>query len=415
MPELKDREHFIPLRKQELIDHLCGDAGLTPEDADGFRRLSRMVSAVTHFEFHQRLEELKTAYAPFDPDPDTRPLERPRAEEREQRLNRLFRDFAWLMDRANFVHLSRNDLEPYLGASNEWGLRLDVDFSCFERLAIFARGDTALTRTRRRYWLRTETVTVPVFRRLVLILKLRAHRRLSDLTDTDSVYIKFFKDIPKIDLSMLLPGARAHMGLVDRGKVTFPLLTGFGLIVYKILYPLLAGIQEVIHQLFDASWNPTLAFWGVVSGFLGYGYRSYYGYTDTKRRYRLAMTHNLYFQNLDNNRGVLVRLLDEAEEQECREALLAYFFLWRQAGPQGWTPAELDERVEGYLRDTAGVTVDFETAEALDKLEGLGLVRRSGGRCRAVPLAGALEALGRTWDCCIPHNGAAAPSRPVSA
>ncbi|HJT78620.1 MAG TPA: hypothetical protein VJ739_15560, partial [Gemmataceae bacterium] len=127
MADLKDREHFIPLRKQELIDLLCNAEGLAPRDADSFRELGRLVSAVLHFEFHQKLEELKSAYAPFDPDPDTRPLQRLGAEAREQQLNLLFRDFAWLMDRANFTHLCRSDLEPFLAAHSEWGLRLDVD------------------------------------------------------------------------------------------------------------------------------------------------------------------------------------------------------------------------------------------------------------------------------------------------
>ena len=63
---------------------------------------------------------------------------------------------------------------------------------------------------------------------------------------------------------------------------------------------------------------------------VGYGMRSFYGYLQTKQKYQLNLTESLYYQNLDNNAGVLTRLLDEAEEQENREAALAYFFLWRQ-------------------------------------------------------------------------------------
>ncbi len=58
----------------------------------------------------------------------------------------------------------------------------------------------------------------------------------------------------------------------------------------------------------------------------GYGVRSFYGYLQTKQKYQLNLTESLYYQNLDNNAGVISRLLDEAEEQENREAVLAYTF-----------------------------------------------------------------------------------------
>ena len=74
------------------------------------------------------------------------------------------------------------------------------------------------------------------------------------------------------------------------------------------------------------------------------------------------------------------RLLDEAEEQVNREVMLAYFFLWREAPAEGWTPDELDRRVEQFLRDEAEAAIDFEVADALDKLR----------RFQIVPIASAL-------------------------
>jgi hypothetical protein len=125
----------------------------------------------------------------------------------------LFSDFAWLLEQASFKHLSREDLEPCHKAASDWGIRMDVDFSAFERIAIFARGDVQQKRTRRRFWngYRLESTMVPVFQRLVLILKLRPHKRLVGDVDAESVYLKVFKDIPKLDLHMLLPGARVLM------------------------------------------------------------------------------------------------------------------------------------------------------------------------------------------------------------
>jgi hypothetical protein len=400
MAEYKDRVHFIPLRTQDLIDLLCGDRTSTAQEAEDFRQFSRLVAAIYHFEFHQKLEELKAAYAPFDPDADTRPLARLSADDKRARLNLLFRDFAWLMDRANFKHLCTEDIEPYLNTASDWGVRMDVDFSCFERLAIFARGDVVQKRTRRRLrnLYRLESTTVPVFQRLVLILKLRPHKRLTKDVDTESVYLKIFKDIPKLDLNMLLPGARVLMTALDRGQISFPLLTGFGMILYKALLPVLGFARWVGGTLFDAGGSPSLAFWGLASGALGYGYRSYYGYQQTRLRYRFTLTQSLYYQNLDNNAGVLHRLMDEAEEQECREALLAYFFLRHGSADRGWTGADLDDAIEAYLEQHAQVRVDFAIKDALAKLERLHIVHRDGERYQAEPLGRALEILDTTWD-----------------
>jgi hypothetical protein len=417
MAEYRDREHFIPLRKQELIDLLCSDDGLRAEGAEEFRQFCRLLSATYHFEYHQKLEALKNAYAPFDPDRDTRPLGRLNGEEKQRRLNKLFSDFAWLMERANFKHLCSHDLEPYQRTASDWGVRMDVDFSCFERLAIFARGDVEQKRTRRRLrnWYRLESTMVPVFQRLVIILKLRPHHRLSSKADTESVYLKIFKDIPKLDLNMLLPGARVLMTYLDRSQISLPLLTGIGLVLYKLAFPFLLVGTKVFEAFVGAGGSPSLAFWGLASGTLGYGYRSYYGYQQTKQRYRLTLTESLYYQNLDNNGGVLVRLLDEAEEQEFREALLAYFFLWRRAGERGWTSAELDDAIEAYLEQWAGVKVDFEIGDAIRKLEELRIVEKLGDRYRARPLDRALQVLDAAWDNCFRYNNPDVGQAPLSA
>ena len=41
------------------------------------------------------------------------------------------------------------------------------------------------------------------------------------------------------------------------------------------------------------------------------------------------MIRSLYYQTLANNASVLTRLVDTAEDEEYKETLLAYFFLWR--------------------------------------------------------------------------------------
>jgi hypothetical protein len=142
-----------------------------------------------------------------------------------------------------------------------------------------------------------------------------------------------------------------------------------------------------------------LAFVGLLVGTFGYALKSFLGYLRTQQKYQLNLTRSLYYQNLDNNAGVLFRLVDEAEEQECREIMLAYFVLWQRAGEQGWPADRLDRQIERLLFEAAQLDVDFEIGDALEKLVRLGLAERfEGEKVRAVPMREALTRLNRSWD-----------------
>jgi hypothetical protein len=385
MGEWEGLPHFIPLARSELIDLVCADAALTDEGREQLRALADATALACHLEYHHRLVELKRAYAPFDPDTDAVTVLSIPAAQRQQRLNDLYSDFGWLLERAHFRHLGREDIEPALDSPSDWGIRMDVDFSVFEHLAIFARGHAVQTRKRQRWLSQPEEVEVPVWRRLVVILRLRPHPRLGGPADTDNVYLKIFKDIPKLDVMMLLPGARVRLSTGDRSRIGLPLVSGLGLACYKILGDLGWAIEKAL-----TSEN---AIWALAVGGIGYGYRSFYGYQQTRQRYHLALAQSLYFQNLDSNAGVLTRLLDEAEEQDSLLGLLAYFCLLRFAEAEGWSAADLDASVELYLDRYADVSFVCPAGAALAQLRKLGLVEEAACRCRAVPLPRALEAL----------------------
>ena len=45
--------------------------------------------------------------------------------------------------------------------------------------------------------------------------------------------------------------------------------------------------------------------------------------------YQKQLTDNIYFRNVNNNAGIFDYIIGAAEEQECKEAFLAYYFLQR--------------------------------------------------------------------------------------
>jgi hypothetical protein len=142
----------------------------------------------------------------------------------------------------------------------------------------------------------------------------------------------------------------------------------------------------------------SLASLSLAAAFCGYAYRSFHNYIAKRQTYILQLIRSLYFKALDSNTGVLMRLLDEAEEQQCREAFLAYFCLSRFAPPEGWTAEQLDDYVEMYLEGTAGLKVDFDVGAALMKLEQMRVVEKENGHYRALTPDKAVDILHWTWD-----------------
>jgi hypothetical protein len=369
-------EHFIPLRKSELTARLVADPELSEIERSSVARLFDRLATALHAEFYRRLDSLKNLYAPFDPDLATAKLPSEMHPTGRERLRKLFDEFDELAERANFRALTLKDLNDALSTCSRWGLNLEVDIEAFERLEIYARGDVLGKRQQRRLrnWMRVEQVDVPIYERLIVMFRLARASKIRRQLDADSVFIKLFKDIPKLDLDMLLPATNVRMTLVDRLKILLPTMSGLGIAVWKILQGALMAAFAGIYGL--------LALLGLVGGTIGYGIRSFYGYLNTKNKYQLSLTESLYYQNLDNNAGVFFRLLDDAEEQENCEAMLGYFFLWRRGGASGLTADELDRQVESFLQGLAGRTVDFEVTDALAKLERFGMLEKTNDRYR---------------------------------
>ncbi len=391
-PEPEPAEPFIPLTFRDLLDAFCVPASEEPGRPAAFREVCRLLELRFRLEYDELLERLEGTYGPFDPDRDTVMLRSETARQRDDKLNHLFSELSWLMGRAHFRHLSRDEIEPDFGRASHWGLDMDVDFRLFERLAIFVRGECDQTRTRRhrwRLWKRVD-VDVPVYRRVVMLLKFRPHPRLGSKVDPEKVYLQLFKDIPKLDLKMLLPGARVRLNRVDRSKMGFSLITGLGLTLWHILEQLAGNIVDILF-----SPHPWAA-WGLATGTLGYGVRSYYGYQQTRQRYALSLTQLLYFQNLDTNAGVLYRVIREAQEQECRQATLAYHVL-RHNAADGVKAEDVSKIGIEQLRQRTGLRVSFRARSALENLLRTGIASFREGRFFPVPDQRVKDALYTAW------------------
>lgn len=390
-------EPYIPLRLPDLVELLSSEAGtpqfeaLLPEQRVEFLQFADAMAERVHAGFHSMLDHLTDAYAPFDPDSDTLRLRCQTLEEKTAALEQLFTTFTVLLERAGFHHMSREEVESTMQGSSYWGIEMDVCWDVFDRAEVFYRGAGVGWRSRRPWWrfFRLQEIQVPTFKRVVVILRQKEHKRLGKNPDTDSVFLKLFKDIPQMDIEMLLPGTRLRMPKFERGKLGGTIFTTFVYTLYKLLTTVsLGGILS----------GSVFALFSPLALLLGYGYKTVYSFQVSRKTYTLQLTQSLYYQGLDTNAGVLHRLFHDAGEQEVRQVLLVYYFLWRFAGPTGWTAEELDAGIEADLKKRINERIELRPRDALTRLERLKIVKRIGERYVAVPLREAKELLAKPYE-----------------
>jgi hypothetical protein len=128
----------------------------------------------------------------------------------------------------------------------------------------------------------------------------------------------------------------------------------------------------------------------------GFAMRQWLKYQHRSLKYHMELTENIYYRNINNNAGIFDYIIGTAEDQECKEALLAYHFI--RIAPSPPTAAELAGQIEAWLSKSFGVNLDFEIANSLATLERFGLLRREGERLFVSPIDGAIAQLHRVWN-----------------
>jgi hypothetical protein len=395
-------DHYIPLRPADLVRLLGDEPSVTIFEREQFQRLCQLVGARIHHEYHSRLEELKAAYGPFNPDDDAARQAVFNDDDEQTCSHKLFGAFDEILARANYRRLTREEIELAIRSPSHAGLRLHIDLNLFERLEVYVRGRCKLPANERHWqmavsWLgrffgevsAKAPATISAYRRLAIIFRLRQGSSLTDPLDARAVVLKLFKDIPQDDIEKLLPGASVKMGLFEQAQIVVPTLSGIGLTLFKLLKGAAAVAFAGVYGL--------IAFLGLISGAIGYGVKSFFSYLRTREKHQLCLTRHLYYQNLDNNAGVIYHLLNEAEEQEFREIILAWWLLWR-GGLAGASAEQIDRVAEAWLKARCAIDADFEVSDALAKLCRLQLAKQSTGRWRAVTIEEALKSLDDAWD-----------------
>jgi len=387
------REHYIPLKTQELIAHLVAVRRDKGSGSEALERLFRQFVSLIHQQYRRHHEQLVLLYHDFDPDVDVMPA--PVAlptfgsgQERDLACRRLFSEVSNSLEYANYRRLKPLEIQQALNVASYWGVRLKIRFSSFRRLEVYGRGDIIAKRSKRDWYrlFRVHEVDVPIYQRLVVVFRTKELQNLPESLDPDCVHVRMFKNIPKLDVDMMLPGSQIKMTWMDTGKIGVPTLWGLMMLASKIAKSI--GLLAFLGAVkFFGSFVFVIA---IVIASLFYGVKSVFSYTTTKRRYQLNVARNLYYQNLDNNLGALLRIVEESEQQESCEAILAYFVL-NNSTTEHMSSEQIDYEAERILHAITGIEIDFDVADAMRDLAGMGIVRMTSDGWIATDLEEAIE------------------------
>jgi len=401
-------ERFIPISLNRIIADLLSSTLLPKQQQQLFEQFHKSFVALFHAQAHAQLLHLKHVYRPFNPD---REVLIPKASEPIEQLTQLKKELLTVLNNANFEKLSEENLNEALNKISPRGVKVSVNFEEFVEVGLFYRGSATRTefhRNWKKFQFKKLPVEMPIYRRLFVMLhpknkqqwiehlmssekinRQKAEKKANDAIEDlgingekDVVYLKLFKDIPSADLEMLFPNTKIQMRLFD--KIKLSILGGGGTA---------GGVMATITKL-SAAIDPMSAIIAVGS-LLGVIWRQIAKVFSQRAKYSAALTKNLYFYSLDNNMGALTYLVDSAEVEECKEALLAYFFLLVNGES---SRADLDKRIESYLFNQYAIPMDFEIADGLEKLQNVGLLKHSNQLISVLPLSEANDNLKQLWN-----------------
>ena len=416
------RDQFIPMRKADILKGLL-DGGTLPdlEQQEKFRQLCRLLGSIFHYEYFEQLERLRGDYFYFNPQLDMQTRFEPMV------LDDAYADLTDALTKvlkgANFVALSEREIEEAHRQRPFLRVNVKAPVQDFRDVRFFRRGrHKARMPLRRWFGLYRKSIDVEVFDDVVLLVAMKPMsamkhkwelRRMSERgIRPGAVFIKYFRNIRHMDLATLFPNVRVVMSRLDRLMLWIPAVVLGTPLVMKVVSTI--SVLIIVLGFYFGLWaavdqqqfNGALAAAGALTALIGFLMTQWVKYERRSLKYQKQITDNVYFHNINNNAGIFDYIIGAAEEQECKEAFLAYYFLLTAKTPPD--QAVLDAQVEDWLKKNFGLDIDFEVDDALAKLERLGVLQRHADKLSVLGLDEALARLDHRWDNFFTFNRAVA-------
>ncbi|KAL5467607.1 hypothetical protein EMCRGX_G031864 [Ephydatia muelleri] len=391
--ERKRKERFIPVARRTLIQSMMNEENLlSGKERACVEAFATSLDAVVAQRYYRLMEEVKHLYENLDPDRETIKTKQLSRQELLDAEYWLLQRVGRLLEKANYSEIQKPRLHDLLKThSTSEGVIVSVNPADYETLRIWVRGKAVLKPSGyfgnkfHRYIWKSSPNPESVYTNVFVAVRSKQERKL---------YFKVFKEVPCEKLEYLLPDGMIQMSKRDKVLFSTGVTIGGSILAVK-LFSLLADVP--LHGAWVA-----LGVTGVV------GARLWVSYKNKRNQYLLNMSKLLYFKTLANNKGALALLSDRAQDEDFKEAILAYLFLvsppnrrgipgaaHTEAPPHIDTPGSLRARIEDWLVRRFGLTsVRFDVEDTLVELESLGLLsRQETGKISVQPIEAALDLL----------------------
>jgi uncharacterized protein DUF3754 len=419
-PERQDR--FIPLRKSDIVAGLVVAGSLDAAGQAALRQFARMLGAIFHYRYFEELDRLREAYFCFDPEVD--PSACAPAGDLEAAYRTLNEEFVRVLTEANFIEITHDEIVRAFAEHALVRVKLKAPVGDYRDVRMFRRGRHPETIDVPTWFgLRKRPLEIEVYDDVVMMVATKPDgttpvapqkpsvggKRGKQKIRGGAVLFKYFRHIARGDLEALFPNVRVVMSLFDQFTLGVPAVVGGVPILLKLASTLTVlfvvagfylGLNGTIRD------NDTEQALAALSGLFALGaflLRQWGNFHRQSLIHQKQLTDNIYYRNVNNNSGIFNYIISEAEEQDWKEALLAYYGLLTAAAPL--TREALLARIEDLLARGFGVSSGFALDEALAQLKGLDLLYETGGTLSVPPLPEALTRLESNWAALLRPEG----------
>ena len=421
--------HHIPCSRHVLINKCTNLVNLSADQKRQFHSFAEILNAYVHFVTQKKLEQMKQAYAHFNPNQETPIFPKLTKEESVLQANILAETFSSTLQDANYHQLSDKDIEKALTAFSLVPVNTEVDLNDFERVKLFYRG-SSLKEVSVKQFFRTKKITFENYDRVALLLHMKNQSYFDAKKNNKEklnfipgkVYLYLYKNIPHFDLELLFPNVKISMNLKDKLLLGVPALGAAIPMVIKVL-PSLGLLIGAVALLvfgwnlggkFDVDISNAKAIYPLLVAVLstslalgGFAVRQYVKYKSKRLEFLKKVTDVLFFKSLDVCQGTLNAIIDAAEEEQSKEAFLVYALMLGDRRPYNFE--QIKKMVNAWVHREFSVDAEIDVQRSLQQLQNLSAPLHGGeekaliekledGRYKACDIETAKYLVDYIWD-----------------